>query len=1088
MKHKCQERFCLITLMISLLLMSFSSFLIHAEENENINNAGDFYIEGGTAWSFDSENKKLIINESGTYIITGDNKESDEQIEIAENFSGTITIKNINAKRFYVNSSSKLTLLLDGKNILREGLRFDNPRDDAYLIIDSNTNGSLVARGNKQESGIGAGAWQNGGNIEIKGGNITAIGGDRGAGIGNGYAYYSSVKNIKISGGTVTTIGGYTAHGIGCGYLGDVSNIVITGGSVKASSQRGSSAFGTTPTDENGNIVYLTLIDNLEEVDAGVVVDDNLIYKRSGGHDDDNKFYLYLSGGNHSLKIKDVSYSLIWKEDEHKFLHQYNKYIDYNLNISGIDIDSSCAYDTVNDTHYILKDGAYKVSQNVDEVNERIVVTKGVIGTLTLDNVNIKSGSETISLEENVKLNIKFDGDNYIETSGRAAAISTSFESSSLTFDSDIDGILNVTSTNGVAIGSMFNTYNITFNSGTINAKGSEYGESDIGIGLDVASGIYCAKNIVINGGTINCLKTALGSSYGGNRWFSKNCEIIINGGTVTAPVIGGTTWNRIDDTYDVKSSTKVIINGGSVKGKIQAPDLSDENINDAVYDKDGNRVYLAKIDNLANIDKVNVDDNLEFVREGNHPNDNAYYLYLTGKDHVIYVNSELFCKANWSEEKKKFMFSDIKPKLSLKSKNSTLINVNELDNQDIYGEAEYSINNKESWQASNIFEGLDADKEYTIYARYKGKGDYLQSDAARIAVKTLKSGKNLIKNKIPLNLVGTYGQKLVDINLPDGWTWTNKDMSLIVGNNKYLARFDIKKYKDEYDFLNVIEDDIVSCNLEEYYIEANLNIDVSKAKSTLSITNDMNKTYDKEKVEEPIIEKTGSSNSPTFSWFIKENENWNKLDNIPTNAGEYKVIVIVDGDDNYDGVTTQKTFEIYKALPDIPLLETYNIKQNEALSSIDLPSGFIWKDKTQKAIVLGRQAFKAIYTPIDSINYQSVELDVYVNVVENGKNNEQTSVVVIEDKTDIRKNETNVSSITTDKETEIKNTIEDKTDIEKKITSNKEESHQIEEVSKEKDLNISLLIGLVMALSFTLIAIIVLIKYRDNKHIKNNQ
>ena len=1084
MKHKYQKRFCLISLAITLLLISFSSFfnIAHAEENETINNAGDFNIEGETGWTYDSESKKLIINTSGTYIITGDNKQSDEQIETAENFIGTITIRNINAKKFCVNSTSKLTLLLDGTNILREGLRFDSPRDDAYLIIDSNTNGSLVASGNYRESGIGGGAWQNGGNIEIKGGNITATGGNFGAGIGCGYGDYNSVKNIKISGGTVTAIGGYTAHGIGCGYGNNVSNIVITGGSVKASSQRGSSAFGTTPTDGNGEIVYLTLIDNLEDVDASVIVDDNLVYKRSGGHDDDNKFYLYLSGKNHTLKIDDVSYPLIWKEDEHKFLHQYNKFIDYDLNISGTDNGLSCAYDTVDDVHYILKDGTYKVSQNVDEANERIVIAKGVTGTLTLDNINIKRGSETISLEENVKLNIKFDGNNYIETSGSAAAISTTFESSSLTFDSDTNGILNVTSTGGVAIGSMFNTYNITFNSGTINAKGSEYSKSDIGIGLGVAGGIYCTKNIVINGGTINCLKTALGSSYDGNRWYSKNCEIIINGGTVTAPIIGGSIWNCIDDTY-VRSSSKVIINGGSVKATIQAPDLSDNNLNDVVYDKNDNRVYLAKIDNLSNIDKVNVDDDLEFAREGNHPNDNAFYLYLTSEDHAIYVNNELFCKANWNEEENKFMFSDIKPKLSLILKNSTLIKVNVLDNQDLYGEAEYSINNKESWQASPIFEGLDADREYTIYARYKGKGDYLQSDVASIVVKTLKIGKNLIKDKMPLNLEGIYGQKLADINLPEGWTWPNEDISLIVGNNKYLARFDIKNYKDEYDFSNVIDDDIVSCNLDKYYIEAYLNIDVSKARSTLSITNDMNKTYDKKEVLEPIIEKTGSSNSPTLSWFIKENENWNMLDSIPINAGEYKVIAMLESDENYESAIAQKTFEIYKALPDIPLLDTYNIKQNESLASIKLPSGFMWKDKTQKAIILGRQTFKAIYTPIDLINYQNVELDVYVNVIEEEKNNEQTSTIVIEDKIDVVKNESNVSGIRTDKEieTETKSTTKDDNIAENEKIDNKKEPNQTQKISeeKDKDLNILLLIGLATAFSFTSIAIILLIKYR---------
>ncbi len=1083
MEHRYRKRIFLVFAIVCFLLISFNK--IYAIEN----NAGDFNVEGGTAnvdWTYDSENNILKINTSGSYTIIGDNQESDEQIEIAENFKGMVTIRNINAKKFCVDKSAGLSLYLDGTNVLREGLRFDSPKDSAYLIIDSDTDGTLVARGNTNESGIGGGSWQDGGNISIIGGNITAIGGRYGAGIGTGYGSDNKANNITISGGTVTAIGGQYGTGIGTGfdYGNSTSNIVINGGSVKVS------GFGTTPTDGNGNIVYLTEIDNLEEVNIGVIVDDNL-YRRSGSHsDNDNKFYLYLSGSDHTLKIKNLSYHLIWKEDEHKFLHQYSEFIDYALKINkdSIDEDFSLAYDTINDVHYILKDGTYTISQDENEVHDRINVANNVKATIILDGVNINSGSEIISLGENTNLTIKFNDDNYIETSDKAAAISTTYESSSLTFDSDTNGILNVTSKNGVAIGSMSNTYNITFNGGTINAKGNDYHESDIGIGLQGPEGNCYAKNIVINGGVVNCLKTALGSSYAGNKFFSKNCEIIINGGTVTAPIIGG-SFAKYDDTTSgyVKSSTKVIINGGSVKGSIQAPDLNNDDRN-AAYDKDGNRVYLAKIDNLSGIKKLKLDEDLEFVRESDHLNDGAFYLYLTGNDHTISINDEIFCKANWLEEEKKFVFSDIKPKLSVKSKYGSSIIVNELDNQDIYGNAEYSIDNN-TWQSSNVFEGLDFDTQYTIYARYKGKDNYLKSDVASVAVKTKKSGKDLITNKMPLNLVGIYGQKLADINLPDDWTWDNEETDLMVSQNKYLAYFDIANYTNEYDFLDVVGDDIISCDFENSSVKANLNINVSKAKSTLSITSDLNKTYDKEKITEPVVEKTGSSNNPIFSWFVKEDNIWKELDDTPINVGEYKVLVTVDEDDNYNGLTAEKTFEIYKAIPEIPSLETYNVKQYKALSSVALPDGFVWKDQTLRANILGMQTFKAIYTPSDSINYQSVELDVLVNVVENEKINEH--IDVIENKEDNTNNINAASNIVInpDKKTELENVkenkdLEDKEIVENdKIDKKEEQSTKIEKISEEeKDSDLNILLVAASTLIVTLLVVTMTLIFKHER------
>ena len=119
--------------------------------------------------------------------------------------------------------------------------------------------------------------------------------------------------------------------------------------------------------------------------------------------------------------------------------------------------------------------------------------------------------------------------------------------------------------------------------------------------------------------------------------------------------------------------------------------------------------VYDFIVEDLKNI---SIDDKLSNVVKCvdlyQEFNDDEYVFMLGFNDSVPVVkkdneyltdNIRKIVGMSTIEEENKFMFSDIKPKLLLILKNSTLIKVNVLDNQDLYGEAEYSINNKEGWQ-----------------------------------------------------------------------------------------------------------------------------------------------------------------------------------------------------------------------------------------------------------------------------------------------------------------------------------------------------------------------------------------------------
>ena len=101
---------------------------------------------------------------------------------------------------------------------------------------DESDMGRLEAYGSQGEAGIGGvGYGDDGGNITINGGSVTAVGLDNGAGIGGG--------KITINGGTVKATSSYGA-GIGGGAYGNGGTIAITGGTVTAASKDSGNAFG----------------------------------------------------------------------------------------------------------------------------------------------------------------------------------------------------------------------------------------------------------------------------------------------------------------------------------------------------------------------------------------------------------------------------------------------------------------------------------------------------------------------------------------------------------------------------------------------------------------------------------------------------------------------------------------------------------------------------------------------------------------------------------------------------------------------------------------------------------------------------
>ncbi len=183
-----------------------------------------------------------LANETEDLILTGINTQngSVDLITVSDT-DKTVILRNLSLDTselsggyaLSVRGAGNIIIELDGTNILksgwdRAGLQKEN--DGTLTIKDDNgTSGNLEAIGGERGAGIGGGYGMGmGTNIIIEGGTITAIGGDYGAGIGGGMG---GSGTVTISGGNVTAIGGACGAGIGGGSGSNGSTITISGSS-----------------------------------------------------------------------------------------------------------------------------------------------------------------------------------------------------------------------------------------------------------------------------------------------------------------------------------------------------------------------------------------------------------------------------------------------------------------------------------------------------------------------------------------------------------------------------------------------------------------------------------------------------------------------------------------------------------------------------------------------------------------------------------------------------------------------------------------------------------------------------------------
>ena len=267
-------------------------------------------------------------------------KSTENVITIVNNFVDTakqafsFVLDNVNidrSKNYSSNNSAALTVKgngdteieLDGNNILKGGSYHagleKNDRDgtgtltikDEKIAADG-SKGSLLAVGNSDSAGIGGsskGGIGNTSNITITGGNITAISGWYGAGIGGGDNGYG--KDITITGDATVKASGYHGAGIGGGASGCADVTISEDATVFAQGYNGGTGIGTGETaDPNtstsvGNRTSIRISDRANVT----AISDNIGIGSTSWHDTQTQ--IEITGGTINIASRSSQYPVI---------------------------------------------------------------------------------------------------------------------------------------------------------------------------------------------------------------------------------------------------------------------------------------------------------------------------------------------------------------------------------------------------------------------------------------------------------------------------------------------------------------------------------------------------------------------------------------------------------------------------------------------------------------------------------------------------------------------------------------------------------------------------------------------------------
>lgn len=238
------------------------------------------------AWgqtTIDLSNGDYVITSGGEYIVSNYNGTNNISINTPDDV--TLTIKDVTIQAtekscINANNGQTVTLILEGKNTLTATNFCAITGSKKQLIIQGT--GELIATvtaADAEAAAIGSRHKKNEicGDIVIKGGTITATGGNLSAGIGS--CNYGICGNIIIYDGIITA--GGKSGGIGSGQNGTCGDIIINGGFINATgligfdSRTQSTGTFSTGTDGHAFIITTKITANKDTNLSGIIIENN---------------------------------------------------------------------------------------------------------------------------------------------------------------------------------------------------------------------------------------------------------------------------------------------------------------------------------------------------------------------------------------------------------------------------------------------------------------------------------------------------------------------------------------------------------------------------------------------------------------------------------------------------------------------------------------------------------------------------------------------------------------------------------------------------------------------------------------------
>ncbi len=296
----------------------------------------------------------------------------------------------------------------------------------------------------------------------------------------------------------------------------------------------------------------------------------------------------------------------------------------------------------------------------------------------------------------------------------------------------------------------------------------------------------------------------------------------------------------------------------------------------------------------------------------------------------------------------------------------------------------------------------------------------------------TLNIAKAIPEFDIPSDLEAGYGDKLEDVTLPDGFTWNNAG-SLVgsVGKNTFKATY-TPKDPDNYETVTDVDVEInVGKATPKFDMPTGLTATYGDTLSKVNLPQADNGSYSWNldgntlvgNVGENTFDVTFTPNDENYrSVVIKVTITVNKANpsyTVPTGltatygdtladvelqadangvyewqddestsvgtAGEhnFKVKYVPNDSDNYNVIyDIETTIKVNKANPSFEIPSNLVVECGKKLSDVELPKEFSWENGEQEVGNVGTKSFRAIYTPADTDNYNTVVVDIPVEVI----------------------------------------------------------------------------------------------------------